>query len=311
MLDKSTGIKYNLIIAMKRISILEILGILCFLSAAGISAAVANAAGGKPCLDCHTELKKPATSVHAALTSGCNACHMTVDGKEHPEQKNSIKLIGDVPGLCYGCHDGTQFKGKSIHPPVVIDTCTVCHNPHQSNFKVLLLKNMPELCYECHKESKFKEKSVHQPVAQGRCMSCHKPHASNFGSMLINEPPELCYQCHDKKQFEKKYVHVVAKIPNGCLLCHDPHSNNNQDLLLRPTIFDLCTSCHSGQVNGMHIMGMGHLGGGENIHPVKGMPDPSSPSKELTCISCHNPHSSEYGGLFVQRNLCTKCHKGY
>jgi predicted CXXCH cytochrome family protein len=303
--------KYNLIILMKQISILEIFCIFFLLSAAGLSASDTVAAGDNPCLDCHAELKKPATSVHAALASGCDACHMTVKGKKHPEEKDSIQLIRDVPGLCYGCHDRSQFRGKSIHPPVVIDACTACHNPHQSKFKVLLIKDIPQLCYECHKESEFKGKSVHQPVGGGLCMSCHKPHASNFSAMLINEPPELCYRCHDNKLFTKKYVHVVAAIPNGCNLCHNPHANNNQNLLLRPTIFDLCTSCHSEQINGMHILGMEHLGIGESVHPVKGMPDPSNPSKELTCISCHNPHSSEYNRLLVQRNLCTKCHKSY
>jgi len=296
---------------MKQISILEIFSILFFLYVAVPSVPDTFASGDNPCLDCHTELKKAATSVHAPLASGCQTCHMSVEGKKHPDQKDSIKLTGDIPGLCYGCHDRTQFKGKSVHPPVVIDKCTTCHNPHQSDFKVLLIKDIPGLCYECHKESRFRAKSVHKPVGQGLCMSCHKPHASNFGKMLTNEPPELCYRCHDKKLFTKKYVHVVAKIPNGCLLCHNPHANDNQNLLSQPTIFDLCTSCHSGQMNGMHIVGMQNLGGGENMHPVKDVPDPSSPTKEITCISCHNPHSSEYNRLFVQRNLCTKCHQGY
>jgi predicted CXXCH cytochrome family protein len=295
---------------MKQISSLEIFCIFFLLSSAGLSASDTFAAGDNSCLDCHAELKKPATSVHAALASGCDACHMTVKGKKHPEEKDSIHLIQDVPRLCYGCHDRSQFRGKSIHPPVVIDACTACHNPHQSNFKKLLVKDIPQLCYECHNESKFKGESIHQPVGNGLCMKCHKPHASNFSKMLINEPPELCYPCHDKRLFTKKYVHVVAAIPNGCNLCHYPHAGGYKDLLLQP-VFDLCTSCHSEQINGMHILGMEHLGVGESLHPVKGVPDPSSPSKELTCISCHNPHSSEYNRLFVQRNLCMRCHKSY
>jgi predicted CXXCH cytochrome family protein len=310
LLDKSTGIKYNLIIPMKQMLILEIFGILFFLSAAGLSAPDTFAAGDNPCLDCHTELKKTATSIHAALASGCQACHMTVEGKKHPEQKNSMELIQNAPQLCYGCHDSSQFKGKSVHPPVVVDTCTACHNPHQSNFKVLLIKDIPGLCYECHKESKFKGKSVHQPVGGGLCMSCHKPHASNFSKMLINEPPELCYRCHDKKVFTKKYVHVVAAIPNGCNLCHNPHTGDHQNLLLQP-VFDLCTSCHSAEANGRHVLAVMFLGEGERVHPVRGVPDPSKPSRELLCISCHNPHSSEYSKLFVQRNLCARCHKSY
>jgi predicted CXXCH cytochrome family protein len=295
---------------MRHLSVLEIVITLFFLSAAGVSASDAYAVGDDPCLVCHAELKKPATSVHAALASGCQSCHMTVKGMKHPEQKDSIELLQNVPQLCYGCHDRLQFRGKSIHPPVVIDTCTACHNPHRSNFKVLLIKSIPGLCYECHNESKFKDKIIHHPVGEGLCISCHRPHASNFSKMLISEPPELCYRCHDKKQFAKKYVHVVAAIPNGCNLCHNPHAGGYQNLLLQPA-FDLCTSCHSAEANGRHVLGVMSLGVGERVHPVKGVPDPSDPSRELVCISCHNPHSSEYRKLFVQRNLCTKCHESY
>ena len=268
------------------------------------------AAEQQPCLACHLEFKKPATSVHAVLASGCQACHMEVEGKKHPEQKDAIKLIRNIPGLCYDCHDRSEFKGKSVHPPVIIDTCTACHNPHQSNFKWLLVKNIPGLCFECHTESKFKDKSVHLPVGEGLCMSCHKPHASNFNAMLINDPPDLCYRCHDRKIFTKKYVHVPAAVPNGCDLCHNPHVSSTQNLLLHP-IFELCTSCHSGQKGGMHILGSMNIGYGESIHPVKGIEDPSNPPNQLSCISCHNPHSSDFRNLYITKKLCERCHKEF
>ena len=268
------------------------------------------AAEQNPCLLCHAEINKPATSLHAALASGCQSCHMPVEGKKHPEQKNSIALIQTIPGLCYTCHDREQFKGKSIHPPVVTATCTACHNPHRSNFKMLLLKDVPGLCFECHIESNFKGKSVHRPVGEGLCMSCHKPHASRFNAMLINDPPELCYRCHDKKMFTKKYVHVPAAIPNGCNLCHYPHAGSTRDLLLHP-VLELCTSCHADQKNGMHILGASNMGFGETIHPVRGVPDPSNPSEEITCTSCHNPHSSDFHKLYITKYLCKRCHKEF
>lgn len=266
------------------------------------------AADENPCLMCHVELKEPVENIHAAMTSGCQTCHKLVEGRNHPEQKNSVTLTKDIPGLCYSCHDRSKFKGKSIHPPAVSDLCTACHNPHQSKFRKLLLKDIPGLCYECHKESKFKGKIVHAPVREGLCLNCHKAHASNFKNILVSEPSDLCFRCHDKAPFSKKYVHVVAAVPNGCMLCHNPHVNDNQYLLLKP-VFDLCTNCHSREANGKHILGSLSLGIGERIHPVKGIPDPSNPSKELLCISCHNPHSSDFRRLFVQKNLCKRCHK--
>jgi len=278
--------------------------------ALGFSIAHSYAAEENPCLVCHVELKKPAISVHAVLASGCQACHIPVEGKNHPDHKDSIILIRNVPELCYDCHDRSQFKGKSVHPPVVMNICTACHNPHQSNLKRLLVKDIPGLCFECHNESSFKDKSVHQPVGKGMCISCHAPHASNFSKILINDPPELCYRCHDRKPFTKKYVHVAAAIPNGCRLCHNHHAGSNQKLILHP-VFDLCTNCHAGQKKGMHILGAIQLGFGESIHPVQGVEDPSNPPKELTCTSCHNPHSSDFAKLFLQKYLCKKCHKEY
>ena len=302
--------EYRPVSIMERRRIPAIFGILFFLYAYGASASETFGAVQNPCLGCHTDLNKPETSVHAALTSGCETCHIAVKGREHPEQKDSMTLIRDVPALCYDCHDRSQYRGKSVHPPVVIDTCTTCHNPHQSNFKALLIRDIPGLCFQCHNAAKFTGGSVHPPVGKGLCLGCHKPHASNFSNMLIDEPPGLCYQCHDKRPFTRKYVHVVAAIPNGCSLCHAPHAGGNQDLLLQP-VFELCTSCHSAEADGRHVLASMHLGVGERVHPVGGVPDPSDPSRDLVCISCHDPHSSAYPRLFVQKNLCTKCHKGY
>jgi hypothetical protein len=45
------------------------------------------------CLSCHVELKGPSKSIHAPLTSGCQTCHTLSEGVNHPEQKDSIKLV--------------------------------------------------------------------------------------------------------------------------------------------------------------------------------------------------------------------------
>ena len=37
--------------------------------------------------------------------------------------------------------------------------------------------------------------------------------------------------------------------------------------------------------------------------------DPDKPGKEITCMSCHDPHSSDYKKLFPVANICAKCHK--
>ncbi|NWF75659.1 MAG: hypothetical protein HXY53_03640 [Nitrospirae bacterium] len=286
------------------------------------------------CLQCHVDLKTPAKSVHAALGLGCQACHRTVEGKSHPDQKDSIKFIKDMPGLCYDCHDETKFKAKSVHTPVSSGMCTGCHNAHQSNFQKILLKDIPGLCYNCHEEAKFKNgKSGHTLV--GMCNGCHTPHASEVDKILLKNQPELCYTCHDKSKFTKKNIHKIINMPGGCTSCHIPHVSDNPSLIYKSHVNDACVTCHTPQATGGHITAAFTRGSKRKYHPVRGVtdpnfpgkpkkiPDPNNPSrmievfdpenpgKELTCVSCHEPHSSNFRKLFLIENICQRCHKYY
>jgi predicted CXXCH cytochrome family protein len=284
-------------------------------------------AAENPCLSCHVNLKESAKSVHAALGLGCQACHKAVEGKSHPDQKDSIKLIKDMPGICYDCHDESKFKEKAVHAPVASGMCTGCHDAHQSNFPKILLKDIPDLCYNCHEEAKFKDgKSGHTLI--GMCTGCHAPHSSNSGKLLLTDQPDLCYTCHDKSKFSKKYVHSIIPV-GGCTSCHTPHTGPFPSLLTKKSINESCITCHLNKSDGRHVVSVP----GKKIHPVsrvkdpsvpwtkivKGprtgkdyeVPDPEKPGKEMSCISCHNPHSSDYKKLFPVANLCGKCHKYY
>ena len=260
-----------------------------------------------PCTKCHLEFTEPSKSVHAIPKSGCQACHMLVEGKNHPEQKDSIRLLQDIPALCYTCHDKAIFIGKSFHPLIVTAKCTVCHNPHQSNFDKLLIKDMPSLCYNCHNESRFQGKFVHSPVGKGLCLSCHSAHASNFSSILIKGVPDICFTCHSKDQFTGKYVHPIAIVPNGCNLCHDPHVSGYPHLLSK-SINEVCINCHKKNETGRHIVSSLPRG---MVHPIKGVQDPSNPLREMSCISCHNPHSSKFPKLYTSARICRRCHPQY
>jgi len=187
---------------------------------------------------------------------GCETCHQPVEGAKHPQQKGSMKLMQDVPGLCYGCHDESKFKGKVIHSPVAGGMCTGCHNPHQSD----------------------------------------------VSKILISDTPDLCYNCHDKAEFSKKNVHAAVMM--GCATCHSPHVGDNPRLIIKQ-INTLCGDCHGQQATGRHVLA-GPYG---RFHPIKGRPDPSNPAREMSCVSCHNPHSSDFGKLFVSDLICSRCHK--
>lgn len=278
------------------------------------------------CIACHPKFKQKSKSVHAAVGMGCATCHKAAEGKNHPADKGSIVLTQSMPGLCYSCHEEANFKGKSVHQAVATGMCTGCHDAHQSNYPKILLKDIPSLCFDCHDQKKFKGKSGHTNI--GLCSGCHAPHSSNLDHLMKTAQPELCYSCHEKDKFNKKYVHSIIPV-GGCTACHIPHVSNQPSLLPKDAE-DLCLSCHKGKSDGRHVVNVP----GKKVHPVKGVkdpsvpwtkkvpdpnrpgydmevPDPDNPGKELSCMSCHDPHSSDYKKLFPVANICKKCHIYY
>ncbi len=233
------------------------------------------------CITCHADVKNQNKSFHKALVTGCFSCHQKVEGKNHPQEKDSIKLTNKVPQLCFACHKESNFQGRTVHS------------------------------------------------LGGMCKACHKPHNSENTKLLISEPPELCYNCHDKSKFNKKNIHKALPTV-GCTTCHSPHASQHQFLLPKP-INDTCIVCHKPQASGRHVTAV--VGGyGKKYHPVRGaidprfppayikVPDPNkpgqmkevidpkNPGKEMTCVSCHDAHASDYQKLFYSERMCENCH---
>jgi len=70
------------------------------------------------------------------------------------------------------------------------------------------------------------------------------------------------------------------------------------------SVKDLCTTCHGDRyLNDHPVLG----------HPISGVSDPLNAERELSCISCHNPHNGETKQLYYQATglyqLCQECHK--
>jgi len=244
----------------------------------GLLTIPAYSADENPCIACHGDVKKPAKSVHAALEMGCSACHKSIEGKSHPDQKGSIVLTQNIPGVCYSCHDESKFKGTSGH--TLLGMCTGCHNPHKSDSNKLLRSDQPGVCYDCHDKAKFNKKYVHKIINVGGCSSCHAPHISNHPFLLVNSEHELCNSCHAAKL---KLPHVVA-LPG----------RNRHPI--------------SG-VKDPSTIKMMKVPDPKNPKREMEVPDPNEPGKEMSCASCHDPHSSDFRGLLTQERICTKCHK--
>ena len=169
-------------------------------------------------------------------------------------------------------------------------------------------------CLDCHKDL-TEGKVVHAAVQMG-CEICHTgvdasvvPHKFTGGNKgLAAEPPNLCYRCHARADFTKKIVH--APVAAGmCLSCHHPHSGP-YDSLLKKAGNQICLQCHSSIDKQPHVM----FGSPPQAHPLSGRRDPNREGKPFGCISCHVPHSSDWGKLFRYnaqdaRSLCKFCHE--
>ncbi|MDA8170017.1 MAG: cytochrome c3 family protein [Nitrospiraceae bacterium] len=214
---------------------------------------------------------------------------------------------------CVSCHKDLT-EGKTVHPAVMMG-CAVCHTgvdatkvPHKFTGKLGLAAEPPDLCFNCHKREDFIAADVHPPVSMGMCTSCHNPHRSDQPKLLIAPIPDLCFNCHEKQEFTKKDVHAPVKA-GQCLKCHMPHVSPNSKLLQKKGVF-LCRQCHANIERQVHVVaGFSSAG-----HPLKGKQDPLRKGKPFECLSCHVPHSSDWGRLFRYKandafGLCNYCHK--
>jgi predicted CXXCH cytochrome family protein len=159
---------------------------------------------------------------------------------------------------------------------------------------------VPALCWECHDgaDKAFSGAQRHYPVFAGKqCLNCHSPHRSPAEKMLSRATPALCFDCHDKGMVEKKYQHPPAM--ENCAICHVAHSGENGKLL-NTDLEKLCLQCHA-KATETHLHGMGKS---PYVDAVTG--------QLINCVSCHNPHGSDFEKLTHadrKQKLCQRCHK--
>ncbi len=129
-------------------------------------------------------------------------------------QKNGLT----VPETCSKCH-GTMLTGAYSHGPAAAGLCTLCHDPHASDYRAWTRKQSWLLCTTCHAEKKSEVhvirgvvRNVSHPTRKHRdpsrpgkrlaCVSCHSPHSAGTQDLLnfgARSKFELCGVCHPKK----------------------------------------------------------------------------------------------------------------
>ncbi|MBK8229616.1 MAG: cytochrome c3 family protein [Candidatus Eisenbacteria bacterium] len=223
----------------------------------------------------------------------CASCHAVTPALK--EKHKGYPLNADA---CLSCHDPHASKElklmqASTHAPFAQGNCTACHNPAGG-----LKATGQAQCTLCH--SKVKEEMArpvkHPAMSDGEaCLNCHSPHAG-AGPSLMKSASEItvCGECHDPAMFRGKSSHL-DKTPN-CAACHDPHGGENAKLL-KASPEQVCLSCHES--------------GEKHNHPLGAdFKDPRTDGP-LTCLSCHNPHASQFDYMLTadrRRDLCVECH---
>ncbi len=254
---------------------------------------------------------------HAPFEMGeCSICHVNSD------PSNPGALISEVNELCFSCHEiFEEMLGEfeNVHPPVE-DTCTDCHNPHNSLYAKLLNLDTASLCGTCHDEiidGLQNHKVQHDAVTEGEaCLTCHDPHATHVQALLRALPYDLCVDCHGKDGMTDEQGRPMTNLKNliesshmshgpvenkDCSACHFTHSGDNFRMLTQayPAKFyapyaeenyALCFNCHESNVFTSEFTSTltGFRDGNNNLHYVH----VNKARRGRTCRSCHEVHAS-------------------
>ena len=132
-----------------------------------------------------------------------------------------------------------------------------------------------------------------------QCTTCHDPHNDQFGKFLVmsNASSQLCTTCHNEGT-------TTIAAHDSCSTCHIPHTApSGPHLLKAATATATCESCHGSTAVAQR---------GQNIEadlqkisrhdsPMALIANPLNPTSaaptDVTCSSCHEPHTIMAGPL--------------
>jgi predicted CXXCH cytochrome family protein len=212
--------------------------------------------GAEWCYPCHNTVRQRLREHTVEDIRPCTGCHPV---SRDLTASTASTEAGHNP--CYQCHQDKigQFAKDFVHGPVAGGSCTICHDPHGSEFAKTLVSPVPVLCETCHGDVSGKTRPVqHYPFAQGWCIDCHDPHATGNRWVLVKEGQDLCLGCHFNDGTEKTHRHPFGEKPKNklavplrlgedgkldCLTCHEPHAATAGNLL-RSNRANVCLGCH-------------------------------------------------------------------
>jgi predicted CXXCH cytochrome family protein len=291
---------------------------------------------GKPEFDYHLTKDAPAL---------CAGCHDVKDANLVRAHEGQPFATAD----CLSCHNPHQSTSPKLmqaflHSPFESKSCDTCHLPAKDGKVVLTQASAREICITCHadKAEQIDKAKVQHPGAAGDCTDCHNPHAGRSPAFPKPDPVSVCLGCHSDQaeQGKKAHLHQPAFV-QGCSTCHEPHGAENSHLLRAKEVNTLCLECHGPDapepkaVQDQPLIAIfdGKVKLPQNYfkqvpilplkygigHPIDGHPVDRAINVKtktvtaLTCLSCHQPHSSAKSALLVKDQevnmaFCKTCH---
>ncbi|MBP8845523.1 MAG: hypothetical protein KBF21_06330 [Thermoanaerobaculia bacterium] len=110
----------------------------------------------------------------------CDSCH---------DSKATNALVAPIDQLCIGCHELGETQAY-VHGPLASGGCTVCHDPHRSPNRFLLVSASDGFCLDCHDRASLSA----LPPAGGTSGDSHAGDA------------EDCTDCHDAHMSDRKFL---------------------------------------------------------------------------------------------------------
>ncbi len=122
---------------------------------------------------------------------------------------------------------------------------------------------------------------------------------------------EVCTECHEM-QTDRLFTHPPAA-EGRCILCHggaDSLDAPHMDLMSADDMATaICNACHRSHIGrGSHRVNISYRTKVNND-----VPDLPLIDEMMSCVTCHNPHSSDEPALLRKPydSLCVSCHIGY
>ena len=186
------------------------------------------------------------------------------------------KYAGLAVGICALFFLEAQGAGSPTPVLKGSEACTSCHVAYQDHKAYIYHRD----CLSCHASATERHLVEGGPGVgfpdSGDCLKCHESRNLTYSNWAFSD--------HGKAQIDCRACHGIhrpgaSQPSNRAYWKTDEHSK-------------VCFDCHLDVAARMNMA---------SHHPVK--------EGALSCVSCHDPHSSEKLGLLQRNERCFECHQ--